>query len=106
MCLCVCMCVYPHLGSPGGSDSKESACNVRDLGFIPGLGRSPGGDHGNPLQYSCLRTPMDRRTRWATVHGITKSLIQLSDQAQYITQIPTPAFSKPPPIGDHQSLCP
>ena len=38
----------------GGSDSKESACNVGDLGLIPGLGRSPGGGHGNPLQYSCL----------------------------------------------------
>ena len=39
---------------PGGSDGKESACNVGDLGSIPGLGRFPGGGHGNPLQYSCL----------------------------------------------------
>ena len=38
---------------------KESACNVRDLGSIPGLGRSSGGGHGNPLQYSCLENPMD-----------------------------------------------
>ena len=38
------------LGFPGGSDGKESACIVRDLGLIPGLGRSPGGGHGNPLQ--------------------------------------------------------
>ena len=41
------------LGFPGGSDGKESACNLGDLGSIPGLGRSPGGGHGNPLQYSC-----------------------------------------------------
>ena len=41
----------------GDSDSKESACNVGDLGLIPGLGRSPGGRHGNPIQYSCLENP-------------------------------------------------
>ena len=43
-----------------GSDGKESACNVGDLGSIPDLGRSPGGGHGNPFQYSCLENPMDR----------------------------------------------
>ena len=42
------------MGFPGGSDGKESACNVEDLSSIPGLGRSPGGGHGSPLQYSCL----------------------------------------------------
>ena len=47
---------------PGGSDSKESACNVGDLGLIPGLGRSPGGGHGNPLQYSCLENPLGQRS--------------------------------------------
>ena len=41
-------------GFPGGSDGKESTCNVGDLGSIPGLERSPGGGHGDPLQYSCL----------------------------------------------------
>ena len=45
---------------PGGSDSKESACNARDVVLIPGLGRSPGEGNGNPLQYSCLGNPMDR----------------------------------------------
>ena len=45
------------LGFPGGSDGKESTCNAGDLGSIPGLGRSPGGGHGNPLQYSCLENP-------------------------------------------------
>ena len=48
------------MGFPGGPDGKESACNARDLGSIPGSGRSPGGEHGNLLQYSCLDNPMDR----------------------------------------------
>ena len=46
----------------GGSDSKESACNAGDLGSIPGSGRSPGGGHGNPLQYSCLEYPHGQRS--------------------------------------------
>ena len=49
------------MGFPGGSDNIESTYNVRDLGSIPRLGRSPGGGHGNPLQYSCLKNPQDRR---------------------------------------------
>ena len=44
---------------PGGSEGKESACNAGDPGSIPGLGRSPGGGHGDPLQYSCLENPME-----------------------------------------------
>ena len=58
---------------PGSSAGKESACNVGDLGSIPELGRSPGGGHGNPLQYSCLENPMDRGAQLATVHGVAKS---------------------------------
>ena len=50
----------PDPGFPGGSVGKESTCNAGDLGTIPGLGRSPGGGHGNPLQYSCLENTMDR----------------------------------------------
>ena len=46
---------------PGHSDGKESACNVGDLGLIPGLGRSPGEGNGNPLQYSCLANPHGQR---------------------------------------------
>ena len=46
--------LHTHMGFPGGSDGKESACNARDLGSIPGLGRLPRGGHGNPLQYSYL----------------------------------------------------
>ena len=65
-------------GFPGGSDGKESACNVGDLGLISGLGRSPGEGNGYPLQYSCLENSMDRGPWWATVHGVTKSWTQLS----------------------------
>ena len=50
-----------HLGFSGGSDNKESACNVGDLGSIPGLGRFLGGGHGNSLQYSCLENPHGQR---------------------------------------------
>ena len=49
------------------------AGDVRDTGSIPGSGRSPGGEHGSPLQYSCLENPMDRGAWQATVHGVTKS---------------------------------
>ena len=58
---------------PDGSDGKESACNVGDLGLIPGLGRSPGGGLGNPLQNSCLENPTDRRAWRATVHEDAES---------------------------------
>ena len=61
------------MGFPHSSVGKESACNVGDLGLIPGLGRSPGAGNGNPLQYSCLKNPMDRGARQATVHGVTES---------------------------------
>ena len=64
---------YSYLGFPGGSEVKVSACNVGDLGSIPGLGRSPGEGNGNPLQYSCLDNPMDRGAWWATVYGVAES---------------------------------
>ena len=51
---------------------------LRDIGSIPGLGRSPGGGHGKPLQYSCLENPMDRGTWWATVHRVAKSWTHLN----------------------------
>ena len=57
----------------GGSDGKESACNVGDPGFIPGSGRLPGKGHGNPLQYSCLENSIDRGAWWAAIHGVAKS---------------------------------
>ena len=70
-----------ELRIPRWLSGKESVCNVRDAGdsgLIPGLGRSPGGEHGNPLQYSCLENPMDRGAWWATAHRIAKSQIRLS----------------------------
>ena len=57
---------------------KNLPANARDAGSIPGLGKSPGGGHGNPLQYSCLGNSMDRGTWQAIVHGVTKSRTRLS----------------------------
>ena len=67
----------PH--ATGSSEVKVSACNVGDLGSVPGLGRSPGEGNGNPLQYSCLENPMDRGTWQAPVHRVAKSQTQLSN---------------------------
>ena len=67
-------------GFSGGSVVKNlsaSAGDVRDLGLIPGLGRSPGGGHGNPLQYSCLENPKDRGAWWTIVYRVRKSQRQL-----------------------------
>ena len=74
---------YAHLGFPGGSDGKESACSAGDLGLIPGFGRSPGEGNGNPLQYSCLENPMDGGAWQATVHRVTKGQTWLSDFTLY-----------------------
>ena len=60
-------CISHHIwGFPGGSDGKASACNVEDPGSIPGSGRSPGEENGNPLQYSCLENSMDEGAWWVT----------------------------------------
>ena len=64
-------------GFPGGSDSKELACNVGHRGSITGSGNFPGEENGNPLQYSCLENSMDRKAWWATVPGVAKSKTQL-----------------------------
>ena len=64
---------FDLIHKPGGSDSKESACNTGDLGLSPGSRRSPGEGNGDPLQYSCLEDPMDRGAWRATVHGVAKS---------------------------------
>ena len=60
---------------------KHLPASAGDAGLIPGSGRSPGGGHGNPLQYSCLGHPMDRQAWWATVHQVAKSWTQLSNLA-------------------------
>ena len=67
------------MGLPGGSDGKESTCNVADLGSILGLGRSLGEGNSYPLEYSGLENFMDRGAWQATVHGVAKSCTRLSD---------------------------
>ena len=55
----------------------SNAGDIKDVGSIPGSGRFPGGGHGNPLQHSCLKNPMDRGAWWVTVHTVAKSRTQL-----------------------------
>jgi len=62
-----------YVGFPGGSVVKNPPANPGDVGSIPVLGRSPGEENGNRLQYSCMRNPMDRGTWQATDHGLQKS---------------------------------
>ena len=64
---------------PDGSVGKESTHNAGDPGLIPGSGRTPGEGNGNPLQYSCQGSPMDRGAWWATVHGVAKNRTGLRD---------------------------
>ena len=88
MCVCVCVCVFVpvfmHIFKTSllivrfldGSVGKESACNAEDtgdVGSICGFGRSLMEENGDPLQYSCLKNPMDRGAWWATVHEVTKN---------------------------------
>ena len=67
----------PSQSFPGGSAVKNLPANARDVGLIPGSGRSPEGGNGNLLQYSCLENPMDRGVWWATVRGVAESLTPL-----------------------------
>ena len=60
------------MGLPTWLGGKEPTCNVGDMDLIPESGRSSGKGNGNPFQYSCLETFMDREAWWATVHGVTK----------------------------------
>ena len=62
------------MGFPGGSGVKNLPAYAGDVSLIPGLGRSPGEGHGNPLQSSCPGNPMDRGAWWAVVHGVAKEL--------------------------------
>ena len=66
-------------GLPRWLSGKESSCQAGDLGSIAGSGRCPGEGNGNPFQYSCLRSPLDRRDWQTAVHGVTESQTQLSD---------------------------
>ena len=66
--------LFSTTGFPGGSAVETLPANVGDVGLTPGLRRSPGEGNGNPLQYSCLRNPMDRRAQQAIVHGAAKEM--------------------------------
>ena len=89
-----------RLDFPSGSDGKVSACNVGDLSSIPGFGRSPGGGHGNPLQYSCLENPHGQRSLagyspWGLKELDTTE--QLSKENS--TQSRLPRETEPKPVG-------
>ena len=73
------------MGFPGGSDGKESACSVGDLGLIPGLGRFPGGGHGNPLQYSGLENPHGQRS----LEGYSQWGCKEPDMTEWLTHTHT-----------------
>ena len=75
------LCTHFPCWVPGGSDGEVSTYSAGDRGSIPGLGRSPGGGNGNPLQYSCLENPMDCSLPGSSVHGVAKSRTRLSDWA-------------------------
>ena len=68
------MCIYTIRGFPSGSEIKNLPANAGDVGSTLGLGRSPGEENRNPLQYSCLENPMDRGAWWAKVCGVMKDL--------------------------------
>ena len=76
------------LRQPGGSDSKESACNTGNPGSIPALGRSPGEGNSYPLQYSDLENSMGRGTWRATVHGVPESWTKLSKSTKWAERWP------------------
>ena len=82
-----------RLAFPNGSAGKESTCKTGHRGSIPASGRSPGGGHGNPLQYSCQENAMDRRAWQTTVHGLQRvetQLKHLSTQTQTTDYWPHP----------------
>ena len=77
-----------HQGSSVVNNPPANAGDKRDMGLIPKSRRSPGGGHGNPLQYSCLENPMDRGAWWATVHSIQSIVIQSDMTKRLITHAP------------------
>ena len=91
VCVCVCVCLHTHkymeiYGFPQWLSGKESACNADatgDAGSIPESGRSPGGGHGNPLQYSFLESRKDRAAWWVIVHRVAKSRTQLKQLSSH-----------------------
>ena len=86
----VLLCTLPYsTGLPRQLSGKESACDSEDKGdvdSVPGSGRSPGGEYGNPLQYSCLENPMDRGAWQATVHRVTE--LDMTEVTQHTSTQP------------------
>ena len=90
--------IYTHMNFPGGTSGKESACNAGDIkrpGFDPWVGKIPWGDHGNPLQYSCLENPMDRGAWQAIVHRVAKSWTRLKRLSSSTYQFSSVTQSRP-----------
>ena len=83
--MCIIICRLPRWRSV--KNLAANAGDIREAGWISVSGRSPGGGHGNPLQYSCLENPMDRGTCWATVHGVAKSWTRLSDMTELVVNL-------------------
>ena len=82
---------------------KNSPTNAGDLGSIPGSGRSPGEENGNPLQYSCLESPMDKGAWRAIVHGIARVRHNLSSKSPLDAEAEAPILW--PPDGNELALC-
>ena len=76
---------------PGGSVVKSPPAKAEDMGLIPGSGRSPGEENGNPLQYSCLGNPMDREAWWTTAHGPARVRHDLATEQQLWNMNPFPS---------------
>ena len=95
--------VFVHTGFPGGSAGKEAACNVGDLGSITGLGRSPGGGHGNPLPYSYLENPHGQRSLRKRGGGYTPWGHKESDTAEMTKHNCAHGLSLPPMTSSSQS---
>ena len=93
-------------GFPGGSakKKKKSACNAGDGDLIPGSGQSPGGGHGNPLQYSCQENPMDIAVWQITVHRVTKSQTQMNQLSTHRGQGQSLAYLKCTELTDIKYL--
>ena len=85
-------------GFPDGSDGKESACNVGDPGLIPGLGRSPGEENGNPLQYSCLeKSHWQRSLVGYSLWGRKES--DMTDQLHFTSNVNIHNYLEDGPLG-------
>ena len=96
-----CRVLVPQQGFPGSSNDKKFTCHEGNLGLIPGLGRSPGRGHGNPLQYSCLENPHGQRS----LAGYGPWRRKESDTSEWLSNTHTQPGIKPlPPSGDAWSL--